>query len=75
MGVQEFLRYNGDELYIYQLVEGSYAHCQHSLAFAPINVTEIPRFLQQSKQHGELKMSKNFRKWVRKQLLHFATLE
>lgn len=68
MGVPEFWRYNGDELYIYQLVKGNYAQCQHSLAFAAINLTEIPRFLQQGKQHGELKMTKNFRKWVRKQL-------
>jgi Uma2 family endonuclease len=68
MGVPEFWRYDGDKLHKYQLVAGKYELCQHSLAFAQINVAEIPRFLQDGKQRGELKMTKAFRQWVKKQL-------
>lgn len=68
MGVPEFWRYDGEKLYMYQLIDEQYEPCQHSLAFAQINVAEIPRFLQEGKQRGELKMTKAFRQWVRKQL-------
>jgi len=68
MGVPEFWRYDGHKLFIYQLVDGEYALCQHSLAFTQINVAEIPRFLQDGKRYGELRMTKTFRQWVRKQL-------
>jgi hypothetical protein len=68
MGVPDFWRYDGNKLHNYQLVAGKYELCQHSLAFAQVNVAEIPRFLQDGKQHGELKMTKAFRQWVRKQL-------
>jgi Uma2 family endonuclease len=68
MGVPEFWRYDGDKLYMYQLIAGTYEQCQHSLAFSQINVAKISDFLEDGKQHGELKMTKSFRQWVKKQL-------
>jgi len=68
MGVPEFWRYDGDKLYMYQLIAGTYEQCQHSLAFSQINVAKISDFLEDGKQHGELKMTKSFRHWVKKQL-------
>jgi Uma2 family endonuclease len=67
LGVPELWRYNGSELSVYQLVGDKYNLCQDSPTFSPIRVTEIPRFLRKSKQVGEVKMTKAFRQWIRKQ--------
>jgi Uma2 family endonuclease len=69
LGVPELWRYNGKQLVIYQLVAGNYQVCQSSPTFSPIKVTEIPKFLQASKQQGEVTIAKTFRQWVRQQLL------
>lgn len=67
MGVPEFWRYNGSSLRIYRLEAGQYVQCENSPTFAPIRTSEIPRFLQQSKEIGEMGVKKAFRIWVKEQ--------
>lgn len=68
MGIPEFWRYNGDVLKIYQLQLGQYVEVNQSIIFATIPVTEIPRFLKESRNVGEIACTRNFRNWVRQQL-------
>jgi Uma2 family endonuclease len=68
MGIPEFWRYNGSILRIYRLELGQYVQRNNSPTFAPIVVTEIPKFLQQSRKVGEITCTRNFRHWIRQQL-------
>ena len=68
MGIPEFWRYNGSVLRIYRLELGQYVQRNNSPTFAPIAVTEIPKFLQQSRKVGEITCTRNFRHWIRQQL-------
>jgi Uma2 family endonuclease len=68
MGIPEFWRYNGSVLRIYRLESGQYVQCNNSPTFTPIAVTEIPKFLQQSRKVGEITCTRNFRNWIRQQL-------
>lgn len=68
MGVSEFWRYNGSVLRVYVLEGGQYIECPDSPTFAPIAVSEIPWFIQESKKLGEITITRSFRTWVRQQL-------
>lgn len=68
MGIPEFWRYNGTVLRIYQLQSGQYVEVNQSITFTTVPVTEIPRFLKESRNVGEIACTKNFRSWVRQQL-------
>ncbi|MGK7875765.1 MAG: Uma2 family endonuclease [Xenococcaceae cyanobacterium] len=68
MGVPEFWRYNGKQLRIYRLEGKEYVPCKNSAIFEPIDVNEIPRFLQEQKNIGEIPMIKAFRACVREKL-------
>jgi Uma2 family endonuclease len=68
MGIPEFWRYNGNILRIYQLQSGQYVESSQSLTFAPVLVNEIPRFLIESRNVGEITCTRNFRNWVKNQL-------
>lgn len=68
MGIAEFWRYNGNVLRIYQLQLGQYVEVNQSIIFATIPVTEIPRFLKESRNVGEIACTRSFRNWVRQQL-------
>lgn len=68
MGIPEVWRYNGSVLRIYRLESGQYVQCNNSPTFTPIAVTEIPKFLQQSRKVGEITCTRNFRNWIRQQL-------
>ncbi|MBE9198601.1 MULTISPECIES: Uma2 family endonuclease [unclassified Nodularia (in: cyanobacteria)] len=68
LGVTELWRYNGEDLKFYQLVEGEYIECNFSLAFTLISVSDISRFIQQSKNIGEISLLKSFRAWVREKI-------
>jgi Uma2 family endonuclease len=68
MEIPEFWRYNGSILRIYRLELGQYVQRNNSPTFAPIAVTEIPKFLQQSRKVGEITCTRNFRNWIRQQL-------
>lgn len=68
MGIPEFWRYNGNILRIYQLKSGKYVEENYSPTFAPVPVAEIPRFLKESRNVGEITSTRNFRSWVQQQL-------
>ncbi|MDB9342289.1 Uma2 family endonuclease [Nodularia spumigena CS-586/05] len=65
LGVTELWRYNGQDLNFYKLVEGQFIECSFSIAFPLISVSDISRFIQQSKNMGEIALLKSFRLWVR----------
>lgn len=68
MGVPEFWRYNGNMLSIYALNSGQYSQSDRSSTFTPVLVTEIPRFIQESKKVGQIAATRDFRIWVRQQM-------
>jgi Uma2 family endonuclease len=68
LGIAELWRYNGQDLKFYQLREGQYVECEFSIAFPIISVSDISRFIQQSKTMGEIALLKSFRAWVREKL-------
>lgn len=68
LGVAELWRYDDGLFYIYQLQQGQYIECNSSPIFNQLNLTEIPKFLEESQRIGVMAMTSNFRNWVRKQL-------
>jgi Uma2 family endonuclease len=71
LGIPEVWRYNEPVMQIYQLREGVYVECDVSPTFANLPLTtEIPRFLQQSLNIGEIAMIRSFRDWVRQQIVN-----
>ncbi|MBW4631563.1 MAG: Uma2 family endonuclease [Iphinoe sp. HA4291-MV1] len=68
IGVPEFWRYNGSVLRIYRLDDGQYTEVQTSPTFAPVQVKEIPRFIQETKKNGEMATTRAFRAWVKQQI-------
>lgn len=68
LGVIELWRYDGQNLKFYQLVEGQYVECKLSIAFPIVSVSEISRFIEQSKSIGEIALLKSFRAWVREKI-------
>jgi Uma2 family endonuclease len=68
LGVTELWRYDGQNLKFYQLIEGEYVECKFSIAFPLVSVSEISRFIEQSKSMGEIALLKSFRAWVRDKL-------
>jgi Uma2 family endonuclease len=67
MGVPEFWRFNGQELQILYLVEGSYIEVEHSPTFPWVEKTDLYRFLEQAQQ-DEVEAELTFRDWVRERL-------
>ncbi|BDI16696.1 hypothetical protein ANSO36C_24980 [Nostoc cf. commune SO-36] len=68
LGVTELWKYDGQNLKFYQLIEGEYVECNFSIAFPLISVSEISRFIEQSKSMGEIALLKSFRAWLREKL-------
>lgn len=68
MGIPEFWRYNGSVLRVYRLESGQYVESSYSPTFSPISVTEIPRFIKESRNVGEITCTRNFRRWIRQRL-------
>ena len=67
LGVPEVWRYDHPVMQIYQLSNGVYLPCDVSPTFANLPLTtEIPRFLAQSLEIGEISMIRSFRAWVQK---------
>lgn len=69
LGVPEVWRYNGRVLKFYQLADGQYVECEFSIAFPLISVTDMSRFIEQSKTFGEIALLKSFRAWVRDKIV------
>lgn len=69
LGVPEVWRYDYPIMQIYHLSDGIYLPCNDSPTFAnlPLN-TEIPRFLAQSLEIGEIPMIRSFRSWIQSQI-------
>jgi Uma2 family endonuclease len=66
LGVPEVWRYDYPGMQIYQMCEGIYIPCDVSPTFANLPLTiEIPHFLAQSLEIGEIPMIEAFREWVR----------
>ncbi|HYX18283.1 MAG TPA: Uma2 family endonuclease [Nostoc sp.] len=65
LGVTELWRYDGQNLKFYQLIEGQYVECKFSIAFPIVSVSEISRFIEQSKSIGEIALLKSFRVWAK----------
>ncbi len=65
LGVPEFWRYNGSILRVYILNNKEYSEVQFSPTFFPVPVTEIPRFIQETRNIGEIATTSAFRHWVR----------
>lgn len=71
LGVPEVWRYNEPVMLLYQLRENVYVECDVSPTFANLPLTtEIPRFIQQSLNIGEIAMIRSFRSWVRQQIVN-----
>ncbi|MBG1244387.1 Uma2 family endonuclease [Nostoc sp. NZL] len=68
LGVTELWRYDGQNLKFYQLIEGQYVECKFSIAFPIVSVSEISRFIEQSKSMGEITLLKSFRAWARERI-------
>lgn len=68
LGVAELWRYDGDVLKFYQLLEGEYIEINFSVSFPVISVSDMTRFIQQSKTIGEIALLKSFRAWVRSKI-------
>jgi Uma2 family endonuclease len=69
LGVPELWRYNGRVLKFYQLVQGKYDEFEFSRAFPIVSVSEMSRFIEQSKTTGEIALLKSFRAWVRNKIV------
>ncbi|MHC5721548.1 MAG: Uma2 family endonuclease, partial [Nostoc sp.] len=65
LGVGELWRYNGEVLKFYQLVETQYIEIKLSIAFPLISVSDMNRFIQQSKTMDEIDLVQSFSAWVR----------
>jgi hypothetical protein len=53
----------------YQLAEEQYVEREFSIAFPIVSVTDMNRFIEQSKTMGEIALLKSFRAWVRKKIV------
>ncbi|MCA1991369.1 MAG: Uma2 family endonuclease [Coleofasciculus sp. S288] len=69
LGVPELWRYNGRVLKFYQLIQGKYDEFEFSRAFPIVSVSEMSRFIEQSKTSGEIALLKSFRVWVRNKIV------
>jgi Uma2 family endonuclease len=69
LGVPELWRYRRESLQVYQLVDGKYEKCDHSLAFPFLPVAEIPGFIEQSRTVGQRAAVRLFRQRIREILL------
>jgi Uma2 family endonuclease len=64
LGVAELWRYDGEVLKFYQLVASEYIEIKSSIAFPLISVSDMNRFIQQSKTMDEIDLVQSFRAWV-----------
>ncbi|MHC5595714.1 MAG: Uma2 family endonuclease [Nostoc sp.] len=64
LGVGELWTYNGEVLKFYQLVASEYIEIKSSIAFPLISVSDMNRFIQQSKTMDEIDLVQFFRAWV-----------
>ncbi|MBD0387029.1 MAG: Uma2 family endonuclease [Nostoc sp. C3-bin3] len=68
LGVAELWRYDGEVLKFYQLIESEYIEIKLSIAFPLISVSDMNRFIQQSKTMDEIDLVQSFSAWVREKI-------
>jgi len=68
LSVAELWRYDGEILKFYQLMESQYIEINFSKAFPLISVSDMNRFIQQSKTMDEVDLVESFRAWVQSKL-------
>ncbi|MBD2345806.1 Uma2 family endonuclease [Anabaena subtropica] len=74
LGVPEVWRYDEPVMQIYRLCEGVYVPSDVSPSFANLPLaTEVPHFLEQSLNVGEISMIRLFRVWVSQQIVNSNT--
>jgi Uma2 family endonuclease len=67
LGIPEVWRYDGKNLYIYQLSDEKYLTCTTSPTFAHLPVINIiPQLMAQSYAQGQIAVLREFRHWVKK---------
>lgn len=64
-GVPEIWRYDGQQAWMYQLVEQGYVEIESSLAFPILTPPVIADVIEQSKTQGQSAALAAFRQWVR----------
>ncbi|HEY9706176.1 MAG TPA: Uma2 family endonuclease, partial [Allocoleopsis sp.] len=70
LGVREIWRYENDNFQIWILQEGEYIQVENSPTFPNLPVRQgILRFLEMSKTEISSTIRRNFRTWVKKQLI------
>jgi len=69
LGVPEVWRFDGESLTIYRLVEGEYAPQEQSQVLPLLQRGDMLRFLQASQTMGETSWVREFRQWVREQIV------
>jgi len=67
LGIREVWRFNGKELYIYVLKNGSYQDCEQSQVLSILNKNEIIQILNQRDTMGENALLKQLREWLQNQ--------
>ncbi|HIK04846.1 MAG TPA: Uma2 family endonuclease [Trichormus sp. M33_DOE_039] len=65
LDIAELWRYDGQKLKFYQLADDQYIEMKSSIAFPILSVSEMGRFMQQSKSMSETALIKSFRSWVK----------
>lgn len=66
--VLELWRYDGQHLKFYHLVKEQYIECEASIAFPLLAISQMSKFIEQSKTVGEIALLKSFRTWVKGQI-------
>ncbi|MEM6435663.1 MAG: Uma2 family endonuclease [Cyanobacteria bacterium P01_D01_bin.115] len=69
IGVPEVWRFDGKSMTIYCLVKGQYQSQESSVVLPLLQCADILRFLQTSQNMGETTWVREFRQWVRAQIV------
>jgi len=69
LGVPEIWKYSASNIRIYQLQGNEYLESEFSLAFPMVSREILSRFLQQSASNDDNKLIREFRAWIRQQII------
>jgi len=67
LGIPEIWCYDSGNLKIYQLERGEYSEKSRSLVFPSLNISEIPRLIEQYRPLGRRAFRQAVREWVKSQ--------
>jgi Uma2 family endonuclease len=69
LGVPEIWKYSASNIRIYQLQANEYLESEFSLAFPIVSREILNQFLQQSTSNDDNKLIREFRVWIRQQII------